>query len=260
MRRGGAVLLAGLLLACSGCVGADGPPPSPTPSVAGADTVDPTAALRERCASAIPDEAELEAFTVAGGVEAARIGPATNDRVAILLPQTSGLCGWGRWATAAVREVGLTSLLVNPCGYGGSTCTGEEDADPLHEVSAAVRVAREDLGARRVVLLGTSMGGSLTVIAVARGADVDAWADVSGPSSWDGVDLATLAGELPADGLVAMARSDGRSAFREARALARAAGVPFVPGRSGHGWELVVDPVDQVLTRLGRRLLALAEG
>jgi pimeloyl-ACP methyl ester carboxylesterase len=151
-------------------------------------------------------------------------------------------------------------LLVNPCGYGESECTREEDADPLHEVAAALEVARGDLGAERVVLLGTSMGGALTVIAVAAGADVDAWADVSGPSAWDGVELAELGPRLRRDGVVVMAPSDGREAFTSAKALAEAAGVPFVPGRSGHGWELLVDPVEGTMTRIGRRLVALAEG
>jgi pimeloyl-ACP methyl ester carboxylesterase len=170
------------------------------------------------------------------------------------------MCGWGRWATAAAAEVGLTSLLVDPCGYGGSVCTDEEDADPLNEVAAAVAIARDDYGARRVVLLGTSMGGSLTVIAVAGGADVDGWADVSGPGEWDGVELATLASRLPATGLVAMAPTEGRAAFEGARALARAAGVPFLAGRAGHGWDLLVDPVTGSPTRIGRRLMAFAQG
>lgn len=102
--------------------------------------------------------------------------------------------------------------------------------------------------------------GALTVMAVAAGADVDAWADVSGPSAWDGVELAALAPRLPEGGLVMMAPSDGQEAFASARRLAAAADVPFVPGRSGHGWELLVDPVDGTMTRLGRRLVRLAEG
>lgn len=225
---------------------------------------DPTAALRERCLSAIPEQAELEAVALTGRtggeVEAARIGPDRNDTVAVLLPQVGGMCGWGRWASAAAEDAGLTSLLVNPCGYGESTCTAEEDADPLNEVAPAVALAREEVGASRVVLLGASMGGSLTVIAAAKGADVDAWADVSGPPAWEGIELAPLADDLPDDGLVAMAPSDGRSIFRSARALARAAGVPFVAGRNGHGWDLLVDPVSGAVTRLGRRLVEHATG
>lgn len=252
------MVVAALALLVAGCSATD-----ETTGV-GSPAPDPTAALRERCSSAVPADAELEALTVpgAGGgeLEAARVGPARSATVAVLLPQTSGLCGWGRWAAAAAEDGGVTSLLVNPCGYGESVCTAEQDADPLTEVAAATRLARRDLGAERVVLLGTSMGGSLTVMAVAAGADVDAWADISGPSSWEGVELVPLAGDLPATGLVAMAASDGPAELADARALARAGGVPFVPRRYGHGWELLVDPVSGSTTRLGRRLVALAAG
>jgi hypothetical protein len=256
------VAAAVLALLVAACFGTD-----PT-TAGGSSDPDPTAALRERCSSAVPADAELEALTLrgAGGgkLEAARIGPAENATVAVLLPQTSGLCGWGRWAAAAAEDADVTSLLVNPCGYGESVCDADQDADPLTEVAAAVRVARVDVGAERVVLLGTSMGGSLTVMAVAAGADVDAWADISGPSSWEGVELASLGRDLrPAGlvaGLVAMAASDGPAEVADARALARAAGVPFVPRRYGHGWELLVDPVTGSPTRLGRRLMALAAG
>lgn len=256
-------------MACLGLAGCspatDGGAAEPDASAPSA-SADATTALRERCLSAIPDDAELEALTLpgrtGGEVEAARIGPATSDTVAVLLPQISGLCGWGRWAAAAAGQAGITSLLVNPCGYGESTCPDDADADPLNEVAPAVARARDELGASRVVLLGTSMGGSLTVMAVAAGADVDAWADVSGPPAWEGTDLADLGPRLAADGvpdgLVVMAPSDGDAIFAAARDLARAAGVPFVAGRSGHGWELLVDPVEGTATRIGRRLVALA--
>ncbi|MCF6378956.1 alpha/beta hydrolase [Nocardioides KLBMP 9356] len=262
MRAGvGGVVLVVLALLAAGC-GAGEDSPGPAPTTAGR-TADPTAALRERCLSAMPEDADLEALGLAGAtggdLEAARIGPATSSDVAVLLPQTSGICGWGRWATAAA-DAGVTSVLVNPCGYGESTCTPEEDADPRNEVDAALALARDEIGADRVVLLGTSMGGSLTVMAVAAGADVDAWADVSGPAAWDGVDLVSLAGSLPPDGLVVMAPSDGPQQYDAAEALADAAGVPFVRGRSGHGWELLVDPVSGQVTRIGRRLIGLATG
>ena len=254
-----------LVLLAAGCSGtADDPASDPAPAATSSAPEDPTVALRGRCLSAIPEDAELKATTftgaIGGDIEAARVGPATNDTVAVLLPQIGGLCGWGRWATAAAEEAGLTSLLVNPCGYGESTCTADEDADPLNEVAPALALAREELSARRVVLLGASMGGSLTVIAAANGADADAWADVSGPPAWDGVDLSPLAAELPADGLVVMAPSDGRASFRAARSLARASGARFVAGRSGHGWDLLVDPVSGSLTRIGRLLIEHAAG
>lgn len=255
------MLIAAVVLA-TGCS------PHDSATVEGAATADApadaTTALRARCLSAMPTDAPLEALRLTGrtggDIEAARIGPATNDVVAVLLPQIGGMCGWGRWATAALAETGMTSLLVNPCGYGESTCTDTDDADPLNEVASAIDLARDGYGARRVVLLGTSMGGSLTVIAVANGADVDAWADISGPSEWDGVRLAGLARDLPATGLVSMAPTDGQLAVDTAEALARAAGVPFVRGRSGHGWDLLVHPVNGSVTSIGHRLMAFAQG
>ncbi|RYC12591.1 alpha/beta hydrolase family protein [Nocardioides zhouii] len=257
------VVAAVLVLLATGCSGTERTTDEPTASPPTSAKPDATTALRGRCLSAMPDDAPLAAVTLTSGsgnaIEAARIGPETNDGVAILLPQIGGICGWGRWATAA-SDAGLTSLLVSPCGYGETTCTAEEDADPLHEVAAAVALARGEYGAERVVLLGTSMGGSLTVMAVAAGADVDAWADVSGPPAWEGVELASLAGSLPDDGLVVMAPSDGPEIYAAAESLAEAADVRFVAGRSGHGWDLLVNPVSGSVTRIGRELVAFATG
>ena len=60
--------------------------------------------------------------------------------------------------------------------------------------------------------------------------------------------------------MVVMAPSDGKALYDAAEALADAAGVPFVPGRSGHGWELLVDPVAGAVTRIGRRLIDGRDG
>lgn len=75
-----------------------------------------------------------------------------------------------------------------------------------------------------------------------------------------GVELATLAPELPDTGPVAIAPTEGRAAFEGADALAQAAGVPCVTGRAGHGWDLLVDPVIGSITRVGRRSMAFAQG
>src|SRR5690349_1234105 len=99
--HGGAVALVVLALLATGCSD-DAEAPVERTSVEASpsteESADPTTALRERCAYATPDGAELEALTLAGAtggaIEAARIGPVTSSTVAILLPQIDGLCGW----------------------------------------------------------------------------------------------------------------------------------------------------------------------
>ena len=88
------------------------------------------------------------------------------------------------------------------------------------------------------------MGGSQTVTAVARGADVDAWADLSGPSVWEGTTLLDLAPDVRArdlPGLVAHAPDDDEDQYAAAQELATATGAQFLDAQSGHGWTLLHD-------------------
>ena len=260
--RPAVALLLALTLGSSS-TSSDDTPSSGGASAATSSAPDPTEAVRSRCGSAMPKSTGVEASALdgasGGSVEVVRIGPARSRAVAVLLPQTSGICGWGPWA-GTVAATGVTSLLVSPCGYGESECPPEADADPLNEVAAAAAYARSELGARRVVLVGTSMGGSLTVVAAAAGADVDAWVDVSGPDEWfPDRPLHELAPTLRerAPGMVVYAHSEGSVDFGLARDLAQGAGARFVPADSGHGYDLLTD-VDGALTRMGRAVLAFA--
>ena len=171
----------------------------------------------------------------------------------------SGLCGWGPWATQAAHA-GVAAVAVDLCGYGESVCAERWTTDPAAQVEVVADWAREQLGASRVVVAGASMGGSQTVRAVAGGAPVDAWADVSGPSAWDGVPLSSVADRVDGPGLVVYARSDGAAQYRAAQQLAERTGARFVDGGSGHGWELLTRIQDGGLTRAGRILLAFTEG
>jgi pimeloyl-ACP methyl ester carboxylesterase len=259
-------VLAGLLLvsACSSDDPDTGTEPDSSPSTA----TDPTEALVERCRVDLPDGLEVSAVTLGDGAEvalkAAVLGdPAGADTVLVLLHQTgaSGLCGWGPFAELAAAE-GLPSVAIDLCDWGESICPEGLAADPATQVDLAAAHAREVLGADRVVLIGASMGGSLTVTAVAAGADVDAWVDVSGPSGWAGVKLLDLAPRLAQrdlPGLVVQARSDGEAEYTAARALARESGVRFLDGGGGHGYDLLVDPDGGPLPA-GRSILDFALG
>ena len=94
------------------------------------------------------------------------------------------------------------------------------------------------------MLVGASMGGSQTVVAVAHGVDVDGWVDVSGPAVWEGTTLLDLAPDVLArglPGLVAHAPDDDAQQYAAAQALAPAAGAEFLDAQSDHGWSLLND-------------------
>ena len=141
-------------------------------------------------------------------------------------------------------DAGLPSLAIDMCGYGGSQCADGEGTSARDQVDLASAYAREEMGAERVVLVGASMGGSQTVIAVADGADVDGWADVSGPDVWADTVLADRAADVRArglPGLVAHAADDDDTWYAAAKALAPAAGAAFLDGDSGHGYTLLTN-------------------
>lgn len=262
-RRWAAPLIGVALLAASACSDAE-PTDAEAPPSASATVVEPEQALRDECSSDLPDEAEIRLLNLDGATDG-RIQavefPSDGGQVAlVLLPQVgNGVCGWGRFAHAAA-ELGYPSIVVAPCGYGESTCTTQGDADPTNEVAPAIDRAREDLGADRVVLMGASMGGSLTVLAAAGGAGADAWIDVSGPPSWEGIDLLDVAPDLPAPGLVVQARSDGAAEYTKAKLLAKRSGARFLDGGGGHGYELLSDYTGRRISRVGRAVLAFARG
>jgi hypothetical protein len=188
------------------------------------------------------------------------VGEGPGRTVLVLLHQTDGggRCGWGPFGNA-VAASGMTALAFDQCGYASADCSVPDPDDPLPQVRLALAFAREQLAATRVVLVGASMGGSRVVRAVAGGARVDAWADISGPSEFDGVALAPLAGRITTPGLVALAAdADGEDEAASAQALAMASGATWVPAQGGHGYTLLTD--DATLLPVGQQVLELARG
>ena len=251
---------AGLAAACGGTQDADtGPDTDEAPARHATASASPD--LRETCGSALPPHTPLAAATLhgSGGVELAAgvYGEGGSETVLVLLHQiSSNLCGWGGFAGEAAAA-GVTSVAIDLCGYGGSTCPRDVERDPAEQVRLAANHARAELGASRVVVVGASMGGSQAVRAVAGGAPVDAWVDVSGPSAWDGDRLLDLAEELEPPGLVVFTRTDGEREYAAARALADRSGARFLDGGRGHGWDLLTTFGGR-LTGVGREVLEFA--
>ncbi|WP_328528055.1 lysophospholipase [Nocardioides sp. NBC_00368] len=177
--------------------------------------------------------------------------------VLVMLHQTDGdRCGWGDFAILAALQ-GVAGLSYDQCGYAAARCSIEDLDDPVPQVRAALSEAEKQWPGVPVVLVGASMGGSQTVRAVAAGVDVDGWVDLSGPSTWADVELASVAGNIRTPGLVAISEdTDGAEEAAAAQALAQATSSTFVPAEVGHGWDLVVE--DDRLTEIGQQIVTYA--
>ena len=112
---------------------------------------------------------------------AAVYGEPGAETALVLLHQTNldGLCGWDAFGRDAA-ERGFAAVSFDMCGWGASECPEEWSERTSEQVAAAVDLARTDLDADRVVLVGASMGAARTVFAMADGVDADAWVSLSG--------------------------------------------------------------------------------
>lgn len=205
--------------------------------------------IADHCAAVQRTDADATVTVLAGdGMRlpaADFVSESPTGTVLVLLHQTGrlGLCGWATFAPQAAAA-GLSSVAIDMCGYAGAQCDDGEATPPEDQVALAVAHAREELGAEAVVLVGASMGGSQTVVAVANGVDVDGWVDVSGPAVWEGTTLLDVAPDVQArglPGLVAHAPDDDAQQYAAAQALAPASGAEFLVGQSDHGWFLLND-------------------
>lgn len=167
--------------------------------------------------------------------------------VVVLVHQTDGggLCGWLPFAARIASVPGQTALAFDLCGYGDAVCSGDNSAATrqVAQVRLAIGFAESRLRARRIVLVGASMGGSLTVLTSALDTRVDAAVDLSGPDEWRDVRVSRRAHDVRVPLLVAMADDEGAEAVAAARGTAAAAapGSTFVGAPSGHGYELLED-------------------
>jgi pimeloyl-ACP methyl ester carboxylesterase len=196
-----------------------------------------------------------------GRAPAVRLG---RGRVAVvLLHQTdgNGLCGWLPFMPVAA-EAGFAVLAIDLCRYGESDCTAVAegtytDADQTDAVAVAVRYARERLHARRVVVMGASMGGSVALMSAATLDGVDAVVDVSGPVDWGGMDVVRRGHALDVPAFVAMSVSEGpEEAAGAAEIVANApSGSRLVTPDSGHGYVLLND-TEGAAVPLAREVLA----
>jgi dienelactone hydrolase len=262
MRILAALVVVPLLL--SGCGGNDdrptGAPDRPSSST-GSTTATPTPAPwrtvpgpLERCGP-IPAEVARTPFRhqvlrdpEVGAIPSVRAG--SGPTLALLLHQTdgNGLCGSLPFATDLLAEPGTSVLAIDLCRYGASDCRAVDDgtfteADQTDAVRVAIEHARASMGARRIVVVGASMGGSVALMTAATLPHVDSAVDLSGPVDWPGTDVVRGGRALRVPVLVAMADDEGPEEVAGARAIVRRApeGSRFAAADAGHGYALLND-------------------
>jgi pimeloyl-ACP methyl ester carboxylesterase len=271
-RQAVAALVAGaLMLAACGESSTDA---DPTPSRASSTPGDPVTsatsapwvALGEplgRCGPQ-PQRIADQRFRMFTMRRPGRILPAvTTGRgrtVVVLVHQTDGggLCGWLDFAERIASVPRQSALAFDLCGFADSDCAeGNSNArQQVQQVRMAIDAAQRRLGARRVVVVGASMGGSLAVLTAAQDPRVDAAVDLSGPDEWRGALVHRQAARVRVPLLVAMADDEGPEVVAAARATAEAAasGSEFAGAEAGHGYELLQDTTGE-LTPLASKVL-----
>lgn len=199
-------------------------------------------------------------------LRAASIGAGPDVAVFVHESGTKGLCGFWPYAIWLAQHWHLRALLFDQCGYGGSTCATDvrtETDDWITATTAAVAWARGH-GARRVTLVGGSVGGIVVLHAAAsiRPA-VDAVVNLSGELTWSGLDSLPAARTLSMPILYAVAPDDRYVTVADMRRIyqatpSRTKRLVQVP--SGHGWDMLTPPSRSGWTPLAGQVAAFIQG
>lgn len=172
-----------------------------------------------------------------------------TGRVAVILAhQSSGsLCQW--WPYARSLAVRFRVVAFDFDGLGASL---PGDGNYPGEVAAAAQWAR-DHGARQIVLMGASMGGTAVMVAAARlGGAISGVIDLSGPADFAGMNALGAARRVHVPALFGYGRLDlgFASDVRHVRAATATRNKPVVAVRSeAHGVDLVSPEIGYATVR-----------
>jgi pimeloyl-ACP methyl ester carboxylesterase len=177
-----------------------------------------------------------------------------GDTVAVLLHQTDGdgMCGFTFYA-AYLAEQGVRVVLMDFCDYGQSDC-GDTQLELPAQVQAVTDAVR-DQRAKRVVLVGASLGGAVAVSAAKR-TKADAIVDLSGPADFGKLSISDNARSITMPALFAFSDTDRTDLEQVRQNLKR---MPtktkiFLSYPAGHGYELLQDQNSGELSPLADRV------
>jgi pimeloyl-ACP methyl ester carboxylesterase len=144
----------------------------------------------------VPTKNQLR-FRAADGTRLAGYRLGTGKTAVVLAHQRGGdSCQWSSYAKR-LASLGYMAIAVDLRGSGNSQVrTGPASLRRAADVVAAAKVAHR-LGAKKVFLVGASMGGTIAVGAAGGiRPSVAGVVAVSSPSSWPGVDAIAVAKRL----------------------------------------------------------------
>jgi pimeloyl-ACP methyl ester carboxylesterase len=237
-RRGAWALLAALVLA-AGC--GDGPEAGRAGQAPAATSPATTMAAVSKSCLGAAEQDKLFRFTTSDGATLVGVVLGRGRRGLVLGHQLgSDLCEWLPQARAFAKR-GYQVLAFDLAGFGDSQhgpADGRVDTDV---VAAAAELRRR--GTDRIVLIGSSMGGTAVLSAAARiRPPVAGVVSLSGPSTFGGVDARAAMARLRVPVLL-VAAADDHPFLEQARELRDAARVGdkrllVIPG-GGHGTSLL---------------------
>ena len=233
-------LLAALLLAVAGCGG--NPPPAPREQA----TPAPTTAAAHRCGETSV-RAEPISFRTSDGFTLAGAVTGSGPVGAVLIHEYPlDYCGWLPYAGYLARH-GVRALAFDLRCFAASACPAGR-GHAVTDVAAAMAELRRR-GARKTVLVGASMGGSIAVVAGARLrpaaiVDLSGERDTTGLTAGIHADAGSAARGVTAPALFAVARGDRYVTVADMHTVARRARSPskrviVLPAVAGHGWAML---------------------
>jgi Alpha/beta hydrolase family len=225
-------------------------PPTSAPA-SGAATPEPISAY---CSVPVPGGIVQKQIKAAKGVRLNTGWLGDGDTTAVLLHQTDGdgMCGFLFYGGYLAKH-GVRVVLMDFCEYGQSDCGDAQIALPA-QVQAVTNAVR-DQGAKRVVLVGASLGGSVAV-AAAKQTKADAIVDLSGPADFGELSIADHAQSITMPALFAFSNTDRSDLDQVRQNLKRMPSKTkiFLSYPAGHGYELLQDQNSGELSPLADRV------